>query len=62
MPEAEKHLRCRDVGMDCDFEAHGRNEDEVMQQAAAHAAKTHGITEITPEVLQAVESKIVVAA
>ncbi len=49
MPETEKHLRCRDVGMDCDFEAHGRSEDDVMQQAGAHGARVHGITEMTPE-------------
>lgn len=49
MAEGEKHLRCRDVGMECDFEAHGRSEDEVVQKAAAHAARVHGITEITPE-------------
>ena len=49
MPDAQKHLRCRDVGLDCDYEAHGRSDDEVVQQAAAHAARVHGIAEITPE-------------
>jgi predicted small metal-binding protein len=58
MPEAEKHLRCRDVGMDCDYEAHGRSEDEVMQQAAAHAARVHGITEITPELAERVRAAV----
>lgn len=58
MPEAEKHLRCRDVGMDCDFEARGRSDDEVMQQAAAHAATTHGITEITPDLAARVRAAI----
>jgi predicted small metal-binding protein len=58
MPEAEKHMRCRDVGMDCDFEAHGRTEEEVMQKAAAHAASKHGITEITPDLERRVRSAI----
>ena len=62
MPEAhehgQKHLRCRDVGMDCDFEAHGRTDDEVVQQAAAHAARDHGITEITPELATRVRAAI----
>ena len=56
--DGEKHLRCRDVGMDCDFEAHGRTEDEVVQKAAAHAAQKHGITEITPELASKVRAAI----
>ena len=35
--------------------------DLLLQQVATHAAD-HGITEITPEVLQAVESRIVAVA
>ena len=31
-------------------------------QVATHAGEAHGITDITPEIFQAVESKIVVAA
>jgi predicted small metal-binding protein len=56
--DGEKHLRCRDVGMDCDFEARGRSEDEVVQKAAAHAAQKHGITEITPELASRVRAAI----
>ena len=58
MPEAQKHLRCRDVGMDCDFEAHGASEDEVIQQAATHAQRVHGIREITPDLEQRVRAAI----
>jgi len=58
MPEAQKHLRCRDVGMDCDFEAHGVSEEEVMRQAAAHAEREHGIREITPDLAQRVRAAI----
>ena len=54
----EKHLRCRDVGMDCDFEVRGSSEDEVMRQAAAHAQRTHGIQEITPELADRVRKAI----
>jgi predicted small metal-binding protein len=54
----EKHLRCRDVGMDCDFEVRGKTEDEVMRQAAAHAQRTHGIQEITPELADRVRKAI----
>ena len=58
MPEAQKHLRCRDVGMECDFEAHGASEDDVLRQAAAHAQRVHGINEITPDLAQRVRAAI----
>lgn len=58
MREAGKHLRCRDVGMDCDFEAHGRSEEDVIQQAATHAARVHGISEITPELAEWVRAAV----
>ena len=40
------------------FDAGSR--EELLGMVAPHAAEVHGITEITPDVLQAVESKIVV--
>lgn len=58
MAEGEKHLRCRDVGMECDFEAHGRSDEEVVQKAASHAARVHGITEITPDLEMRVRAAI----
>ncbi len=58
MPEAQKHLRCRDVGLDCDFEMRGNSDDEVMQQAATHAAREHGIREITPDLAARVRAAI----
>ncbi len=58
MPEAQKHLRCRDVGLDCDVEVYGRSDEEVMQKAAAHAARDHGITEMTPELASRVRAAI----
>jgi predicted small metal-binding protein len=44
--------------MDCDFEVRGSSEDEVMRQAAAHAQRTHGIQEITPELADRVRKAI----
>jgi predicted small metal-binding protein len=58
MPEQRKHLRCRDVGLDCDYEMRGRSEEEVMQQAAAHAQRDHGIAEITPDLASRVRAAI----
>lgn len=58
MPETQHHLRCRDIGMNCDFEAHGRTEDEVVQKAAQHAARDHGVTEMTPDLERKVRAAV----
>jgi len=55
-------LACGDVMPGCSARFETDDRDRLLAQVAAHAADAHGITEITPEVLQAVESKIVVAA
>ena len=53
-----KVLRCRDVGLDCDFEARGENEAEIMTKAAEHAQTTHNLKEIPPEVAAKVRAAI----
>jgi predicted small metal-binding protein len=53
-----KQLRCRDVGLNCDFEARGTTEEEVLQQASAHARATHQITEMPPELAAKVRAAI----
>jgi predicted small metal-binding protein len=53
-----KHLRCRDLGMNCDFEARGDTEDDIMRQAAAHAQRAHEIPEIPPELALKVRNAI----
>lgn len=46
-----KMLRCRDLGIACDFEARGSTEDEVLQEVAAHARAVHKITEVPPDLV-----------
>ena len=53
-----KILKCRDVGMDCDFEARGANEQEILQKAAEHAKSAHNIEQISPELASKVRSVI----
>jgi predicted small metal-binding protein len=53
-----KHLRCRDLGMNCDFEARGATEEEVVQKVAAHAKGAHQISEIPPELASQVRAAI----
>lgn len=54
-------LACGDVMPGCSarFESHDR--DQLMADIAGHAAAAHGITDITPGITQAIESKIAVA-
>lgn len=53
-----KVLTCREVGMDCDFVAHGNSEEEIMAKAAAHAREDHGFQDIPPEVVDKVKAAI----
>jgi predicted small metal-binding protein len=53
-----KVLKCREVGMDCDFVAHGENEEQVMSKAVEHARKDHGMDTIPAEVVTKVKAAI----
>ena len=53
-----KVLRCKDVGMDCDFVARADSEEELLKKAVEHAAKTHNMKEIPAEVLSKVRAAI----
>jgi predicted small metal-binding protein len=44
-----KTLKCKDVGVDCDFVASGKSEEEVLKKAAEHARKDHGIKKVTKD-------------
>jgi predicted small metal-binding protein len=48
---AAKILRCRDVGVDCDFEVRGATEEEILQKCSEHGRTAHGIQELAPELL-----------
>ena len=53
-----KVLKCRDVGVDCDFEARGATVEEVMEKAKVHAEKDHGFSEIPPELAEKAKAAI----
>ena len=53
-----KTLACKDVGVDCDFVIKGKDEADVMQQAAAHAKGCHSGIQLTPEVQAKVRAAI----
>ena len=53
-----KSISCRDVGVDCDFQATGETLEDVMRQCADHARSAHGIDQIPPELAAMVQSAI----
>jgi predicted small metal-binding protein len=53
-----KVIRCRDVGVDCDFEARGQTEQEVLKECTEHARSAHGMEEIPAELVMKVKAAI----
>lgn len=53
-----KILHCRDAGFDCNHVIKANNEKEVMDKAAIHARKKHGIEAIDKEMAKTIKSLI----
>lgn len=53
-----KVVKCRDVGVDCDFEARGETEQEVLAKCAEHARSEHGMDAIPPDMATKVRNAI----
>lgn len=53
-----KVVKCRDVGMDCDFVARGETDREVLKKCADHARTEHGMDSIPTEVAAKVKAAI----
>jgi predicted small metal-binding protein len=43
----EKLLQCRDLGLDCDFEACGETTEETLKTALDHARTMHDLKNIS---------------
>ena len=53
-----KALACGDLVPGCKAVLKGKDENEVMQQAAAHAKKAHNMQSIPPDVMAKAKSAI----
>jgi predicted small metal-binding protein len=51
-----KVLRCKDIGMDRDFEVRATTEEEVLQRATEHTQTAHGMKDLPPEVVAKVRA------
>ena len=52
-----KILHCSDAGFDCKAVIHAATDEEVLNQAAAHAKEAHGVT-VTPELARQIKAVI----
>ncbi len=52
-----KSFICTDIGIDCKWTATGQTNEEILKQVAEHA-KEHGVTEVTPELIEKVTNAI----
>ena len=44
-----KAIKCRDLGVNCDYEARGDTNEEVLKNLAEHARSQHNMQQIPPE-------------
>ena len=54
----EKHIECNDVVKGCSFKASAPTDKELMDKVTAHAAKEHGVKEVTPDLAAKVKAAI----
>ena len=53
-----KTLSCKDVGVNCDVVIKGKDDADVMRQAAEHAKGCHQGVQMTPEVQAKIRAAI----
>lgn len=53
-----KHIACGDIVKGCAFTADAATESELVEQVKTHAAKAHGVKEVTPELAAKVKAAI----
>jgi len=54
-------LSCGDAVPGCSARFEDESRDRILEQVAAHARDDHGVTEVTPEMLRAIDANIVPA-
>ena len=51
-------INCSDMGSDCTFVARGETLEEVLAVGAEHGKEVHGISELTPEMVEKVKALV----
>ena len=52
---------CGDAMPGCSARFEDESRDRILEQVSAHAVRDHGVTEVTPEMLEAIGANIVPA-
>ncbi|MEM3852385.1 MAG: DUF1059 domain-containing protein [Methanomassiliicoccales archaeon] len=55
---AKYEFKCKDIGMNCGFEASAPSKEELMPKIAEHAKTAHGITQIPDDLKKKVDGAI----
>ncbi len=53
-----KKFTCKNIGMDCAFEASAETEGELMQKVSTHAKEAHGMENIDEATMQNIKAAI----
>jgi predicted small metal-binding protein len=54
-------LSCGDAMPGCSARFEDESRDRILEQVSVHAREAHGVTDVTPEMLQAIGANIVPA-
>jgi predicted small metal-binding protein len=53
-----KVFKCRDVGVDCDWQARAESEEQIMAQTRQHAKTAHDMEQIPQEMEDKIRAAI----
>jgi predicted small metal-binding protein len=51
-------FKCKDIGMEDNFEVKDDNREELMKIVAMHAQSSHGIKEVPPEMMEKIQKAV----
>jgi predicted small metal-binding protein len=54
----KKHIACGDIVSGCKFTTSAATEEELIRQVTQHAAREHGVTDLSPELEARVKAAI----
>ncbi len=55
---ASYRFRCRDIGMDCQYEVSSKKAEDLIPEIVDHAKKDHGIENIDDDLKQKINGAI----
>ena len=57
-PKLLASVKCRDLGMDCSFEAKGTTEQDIIRQLIEHIESVHDIPVLTADALFRIKKEV----